>query len=184
MCRYRYYFYGGCRHGEFVLVDFCENAQPIAPAMRESVAVATINAGKNNLGSDVGTGLAGGTAGLSDEEGASVGEKSDLTLLPSNFVPPSSSTHPPVDADSVSITAESDIDCSSFQSNQLLHSSSLPLTADPHNMAPFSRLGLPNWMTRSNVPSTQSNVNNPQQPSMNNTNNASIETVRCSVQYQ
>lgn len=32
MCQYRYYYYGGCRHSETVLFDFCERAVPAARA--------------------------------------------------------------------------------------------------------------------------------------------------------
>ena len=30
MCQYRYYYYGGCRHSETVLFEFCEEAAPAA----------------------------------------------------------------------------------------------------------------------------------------------------------
>lgn len=169
MCRYRYYYFAGCRHQQTVLIDYCADAQPIqgkekTPWTVHSHAPAPMTAGEVEGAREGGK---GGAERILEEGMAE--ERSNGDDLPS--LCSSIFTHSPgssFDTGSASITAEPDIHYSSPSSS--LHQAEHPSSShssDPARRPSSSRDmdGLPlwsggfrHWMTGSTGTAPRSNI--------------------------
>lgn len=146
MCRYRYYYFLGCRHQQTVLFDFCDHAQ-IAPAARAVEYEASASSGHPPS-----------SKYMSVKEGARNEEEGKVTFPAESLTSSASSHEHPqslISSCTSSVVAEPGSDCASLLfTESSRHSSSSAADTSSHDMAGLQLFGFRQWMAGGSVPST------------------------------
>lgn len=153
MCRYRYYYFLGCRHQQTVLLEFCENAQAIDGQQE----CAHVQRDAQDLGGGRLEAISeerASPAAASEESVTATDNKDDLSSMCSTTLVGSSSHSPKSTPDigSTSTSVEPCLDCISLQPEHSSHFQPSVPEASPADMAGLPKLfNFQQWMAGGSV---------------------------------
>ncbi|EME46294.1 hypothetical protein DOTSEDRAFT_168758, partial [Dothistroma septosporum NZE10] len=154
MCKYRHYYYAGCRHQETILHDYCDKAT----SARASNSAHTTSPAATSPSSGTQTG------GANDDRDATPrpGSPADISSPSPTMSSSSSSHHTTVSTVSLGSSAptsfastiEDTSDTASIQLDHPLRRHSMPLARDMASLPPFARDNLRQFFSGCHLPTT------------------------------